>query len=302
MKGDNLGELLKAAQSGDVGALARLLTFLDRKGVEALNHPELLQSKRFAFRIGVTGPPGAGKSTLVGQWIGSLRKEGLKVGVLAVDPSSPFSHGAVLGDRIRYTEHFNDPGVFIRSLGTRGSLGGLSGAAYLMLRAFDACSFDVVLVETVGVGQTELEIMHVADHVCVMLVPESGDSIQAMKAGLMEIANSFVVNKADRPGADSLVKELETSIQLSGAQHKSHIFKTVATQGEGLTELAEYLEQERLGLKWQQNRRSVERLRQEAKCLLRQQVESVILSQVAKIQNVQDFSQVVMHTHIQLKP
>ena len=158
--------------------------------------------------------------------------------MLAVDPSSPFTKGAVLGDRIRYTEHFNDPGVFIRSLGSRGSLGGLSSAAYLMVRAFDLAGFDVVLLETVGVGQTELEIMNVADWVTVVLVPESGDAIQGMKAGLLEIADVFVVNKGDRPGSDAFAHELDSSLVLDprGPSKKISILKTTATTGEGLDE------------------------------------------------------------------
>ncbi|HEX4925152.1 MAG TPA: hypothetical protein VFV50_13750, partial [Bdellovibrionales bacterium] len=184
--------------------MARLLTELESGGPSALKHKRLLEPEHLALRIGITGPPGAGKSTLISQLISAFRARGKTVGVLAVDPSSPFTRGAVLGDRIRYSKHFSDDGVFIRSVGTRGSLGGLSASVYLMARAFDAFNFDVVLVETVGVGQTELEIMNVADRVAVVVVPEFGDSIQAMKAGILEIAHVFVVNKADRPGADSI--------------------------------------------------------------------------------------------------
>jgi LAO/AO transport system kinase len=191
---------LAQAKDGDFQAFAKLLTWLERSSTgDAMALKDLLNPARAAFRLGITGPPGAGKSTLVGRLIGELRAKNLKVGVMAVDPSSPFTHGAILGDRIRYSEHALDPGVFIRSLGTRGSLGGLSSAAFLMARAFDACAFDILLVETVGVGQTELDVLHVADQVCVVLVPESGDSIQAMKAGLMGIADIFVVNNPIDP-------------------------------------------------------------------------------------------------------
>jgi LAO/AO transport system kinase len=187
---------LKDAELGGFPAFSKLLSWLERApAAEVFSLPEMIEPSRAAFRFGITGPPGAGKSTLVGRLLTHLKTQGFKIGVIAVDPSSPFSRGAILGDRIRYADHFLDPNVFIRSLGTRGSLGGLSSAAFLMARAFDACGFDVLLIETVGVGQTELDVLHVADQVCVTLVPESGDSIQAMKAGLMEIDDVFVVNK-----------------------------------------------------------------------------------------------------------
>ena len=155
-----------------------------------------------AYTVGITGPPGAGKSTLVDGLVRASRDEGLSVGVLAVDPTSPFSGGAVLGDRIRMQQHFLDRGVFIRSLATKGAHGGLSRVAWAAQRLLDASGRDIVYVETVGVGQTELEVMRVADTVVVTLVPEAGDAVQAMKAGLMEIADVFVVNKSDRAGAD----------------------------------------------------------------------------------------------------
>jgi LAO/AO transport system kinase len=238
---DQIGEYIRKTKAGEFQSFARLLTALEREGPALLRrYPELIHPDRFAFRLGITGPPGAGKSTLIGKLIAQFRAKGLTVGVMAVDPSSPFSRGAVLGDRIRYTEHFNDPGVFIRSLGSRGSLGGLSAAAYLMVRAFDIAKFDVVLLETVGVGQTELEIMNVADWVSVVLVPESGDSIQGMKAGLLEIADLFIVNKSDRPGSDSFVRELEGAMMLDprgSAAVPRPILRTSATSGVGVTDL-----------------------------------------------------------------
>ena len=164
--------------------------------------------------MGITGPPGAGKSTLVDGLVRASRDEGLSVGVLAVDPTSPFSGGAVLGDRIRMQQHFLDRGVFIRSLATKGAHGGLSRVAWAAQRLLDACGRDVVYVETVGVGQTELEVMRVADTVVVTLVPEAGDAVQAMKAGLMEIADVFVVNKADRSGADRMVSALRSMLEI----------------------------------------------------------------------------------------
>ncbi|MGZ3722621.1 MAG: ArgK/MeaB family GTPase, partial [Bdellovibrionales bacterium] len=224
----------------------------------------------------------------VARLISELRKQGLKVGVMAVDPSSPFSHGAILGDRIRYSEHSLDQGVFIRSLGTRGSLGGLSSAAFLMARAFDACGFDILLVETVGVGQTELDVLHVADQVCVVLVPESGDSIQAMKAGLMEIADIFVVNKADRPGADGLAREIEASIHDGESAKAIRVLKCTATEGTGIDELMKVISAARAQTKSLENRSAPSRLREEAKSLLRREWENVIESSLAAVKSPAD--------------
>lgn len=291
---DQTGDYLKRAKAGDLRALAKLLTALEREGPASLkHHPELLQPSTAAFRMGITGPPGAGKSTLIGQLIGRLRAKGLKVGVLAVDPSSPFTQGAILGDRIRYTEHFGDQGVFIRSLGSRGSLGGLSSAAYLMVRAFDVAGFDIVLLETVGVGQTELEIMNVADWVAVTLVPESGDSIQAMKAGLLEIANLFVVNKGDRPGADGFIRELEAALHLDPrAPSKAiPIVKTTATTGDGLDELISKIEAERADLSWRTRRSSLARMKAEAKSLLRTRAEREIEARLSGVKTAAEFAQ-----------
>jgi LAO/AO transport system kinase len=165
--------------------------------------------------LGVTGPPGAGKSTLVDKLIARIRAQDQTVGVIAVDPSSPFSGGAVLGDRIRMQRHALDEGVFIRSLGTRGTGGGLSRATGEVLRLFDAFGMDVVIIETVGVGQTELDIVDIADTTLVVLVPESGDTVQTMKAGLMEIADVFIVNKADREGAEKMAADLKGMVELN---------------------------------------------------------------------------------------
>jgi LAO/AO transport system kinase len=210
-----LQALLAKRTSFKQAEFAKALTCIERLGSHSLQFKELLSPKKPAYRIGITGPPGAGKSTLIAALIKALRAKGKRVGVLAVDPSSPFTNGALLGDRIRFSESFTDPGVFIRSIGSRGSQGGLSALSYLLLRGFDAYEFDVVLLETVGVGQTELEVMYVADTVIVTLVPEGGDAVQAMKAGLLEIADVFVVNKSDRPGAESFAKELKDSLELT---------------------------------------------------------------------------------------
>jgi LAO/AO transport system kinase len=279
---------LAQAQSGDSQSFARFLTWLERASIkEVLSVKALWNPPSQAFRFGITGPPGAGKSTLVGRLIQKLRSENLKVGVLAVDPSSPFTGGAILGDRIRYSEHFLDQGVFIRSLGTRGSLGGLSSAAFLMARAFDVCAFDILLIETVGVGQTELDILHVADQVCVVLVPESGDSIQAMKAGLMEIADIFVVNKADRPGGDGLAREIEAAVKDGESGKKPSVWKTVASEGQGTEAVSEFIFNKSKSSEWRQARVSATRWREEGKALLRRQWEESLQSQLEK---VKDFS------------
>jgi len=287
-------KLFAAAKDGDFQAFAKLLTWLERASAEqALAIPELLQPEKAAFRLGITGPPGAGKSTIVGRLIGELRQRGVKVGVIAVDPSSPFSHGAILGDRIRYSEHALDQGVFIRSLGTRGSLGGLSSAAFLMARAFDACGFDLLLIETVGVGQTELDILHVADEVCVVLVPESGDSIQAMKAGLMEIADIFVVNKADRPGADGLAREIEAAIHDGESAKKIKVLKSVASEGQGIAELVDEVLSLQQSSKPLTNRSDSRRLREEAKALLRREWEREIDASLKGLKKPADLKSLV---------
>lgn len=245
LSSDNLGELIKKTQNKEVTALAKLLTQVDRMGPRCLKSPELLSPPNNSLRMGITGPPGAGKSTIIAGLIRQLRAQGLTIAVIAVDPSSPFTKGAILGDRIRYQEHSSDPGVFIRSIGTRGSLGGLCASAYLMLRAFDNFGFDVTLIETVGVGQTELEIVNVADEIAVVLVPESGDSIQAMKAGLLEITQTFVVNKSDRPGAISFSNELKSALELGNVYSETpmnySIFQTTAIEESTLLNFTEWI-------------------------------------------------------------
>lgn len=222
---------------GDTRALARAATWVENRHPEA--EPllkELFSRTGGALIIGVTGPPGAGKSTLVDQLIGLLRAEGKKVAVIAVDPTSPYSGGAILGDRIRMQRHHGDPGVFIRSMATRGWLGGLARAATEMTMLLDAAGFDVVIVETVGVGQDEVEIARLADVTVVVLVPGAGDDVQSLKAGIMEIAQVFVINKADLPGADKLCREIQAALELS-KQARPEIVSTVATEGRGVGEV-----------------------------------------------------------------
>lgn len=200
-------------------ALSRLISAVENRPADSLDLlSRLYERTGHAQVIGITGPPGAGKSTLVNALIRDLRQAGKTVAVIAVDPSSPFSGGAILGDRIRMHSHYDDAGVFIRSLSTRGALGGLSRATRGVVSLFDAFGFDIIMIETVGVGQTEFQILDIAHTTVVVLVPEAGDTIQAQKAGLLEVADIFVVNKADRPGAMRIANDLRDSLHLGVAR------------------------------------------------------------------------------------
>jgi GTPase len=239
-------ELVENMLCGAEQSLSRLITLVE---MDAPDVPQIM--KRIlprtgkAYCIGVTGPPGSGKSTLVDRLTHIARCKGLSVGIIAVDPTSPFSGGAVLGDRIRMQQHYLDEGVFIRSMATRGSLGGLPKAARAVIKLLDAFGKDLIIVETVGVGQTELDIMKMVDTTTVVLFPGGGDAIQTMKAGLLEIANIFVVNKADRPGADQLVVELEAMLSLNprNSDWQVPVLCTQAINNVGIEEL--YCEIER---------------------------------------------------------
>lgn len=231
--------ILSTLNSDNFKTVARALTIVenDLDGAD-----ELLKGLRFTKNspiIGITGPPGAGKSTLVNALINDLTNEGAKIAVLAIDPTSPFNFGSLLGDRIRMSAHFNHPGVFIRSLATRGSLGGLSAKTIEMSDVLRAAGFDYIFVETVGVGQSEVEIAGMADITMVILVPESGDEIQNIKSGLMEIADAFIINKADREGADAFANNLK---KLSGqGSNNVPVFKTIASQGTGIDQLTGFI-------------------------------------------------------------
>lgn len=232
-------QLITSLTSGNVKSLARAITIVEN---ELNGFEELLQSlpaNKTTPIIGITGAPGAGKSTLADALIGRMVADGKRVAVLCVDPSSPFNLGAVLGDRIRMSSWYLHPGVYIRSLATRGSLGGLHPHIIEITEVLKAAPFDLILIETVGVGQSEIEIAGLADATIVVVVPEGGDEVQTMKAGLMEIADIFVVNKSDRPGADQYVKNLRLMLAPAFHTHKQEIavVKSIASTGQGVDEL-----------------------------------------------------------------
>jgi LAO/AO transport system kinase len=253
-------ELLTAARGGDRAAVARLLTIVEQGGDAAAGVDRVaFPMSGSAHTIGITGSPGAGKSTLTGALIGVARGAGHRIGVLAIDPSSPFTGGAILGDRVRMGEHALDPDVFIRSMATRGHLGGLAVATPQAARLLDAVGFDRVLIETVGVGQVEVEVAGEADTTVVVVNPGWGDSVQANKAGLMEIADIFVINKADRAGVDQTRRDLEQMLELSSTTDGSSpgpgtygwrpsILATVASAPTGIVELWAELERHRAHL------------------------------------------------------
>ncbi|MCT9929099.1 methylmalonyl Co-A mutase-associated GTPase MeaB [Planotetraspora sp. A-T 1434] len=245
-------ELVDEARRGRPRAVARLISLVENAvsspgSAKALREvmAELATGTRKPYTakvIGLTGSPGVGKSTATGMLVKAFRRRGSRVGVLAVDPSSPFTGGALLGDRVRMQEHATDPGVFIRSMASRGHLGGLSWATPQALRVLDAAGCDVILIETVGVGQAEVDVARLADTTIVLLAPGMGDGIQAAKAGILEVADVFVVNKADRDGVQATVRELRNMVSLIDAPWRPPIVTTIASKGEGADELVAALD------------------------------------------------------------
>lgn len=244
------GTLAQEVLKGDPLSLARAMSRVENGDDDAEAILEAVYGQRPAApRIGFTGPPGAGKSTLVAEYTRLLRAQGIRVGVIAVDPTSPFTGGAILGDRVRMNEHATDPSVFIRSMATRGSLGGLAARTSELCELLDAWGSETTLVETVGVGQSELDVAEAADTTVVVLTPESGDAIQALKAGLMEIAEVIVLNKADHPGADAMEAALRASLAFRPEGYRPPIVRTVATGGKGLDLLHQALLEHRQAVK-----------------------------------------------------
>ena len=245
----DLAELLRGAVAGERLALARLLTAIenDAPGLRELL-PELFGAGRGGHVVGITGPPGSGKSTLVNALTDEWRRRGRRVGIVAVDPSSPYTGGAIMGDRIRMMGHAADRDVFMRSMASRGELGGIAAATWIAAAAVDAAGYDPILIETVGAGQSEVEIARLAETTVVVEVPEMGDEVQAIKAGLLEVADLLVVNKGDRPGADLAARHLRAMLSTAGGRigrKPPPILLTTATSGEGVAALADAIEKHR---------------------------------------------------------
>ena len=241
-------DLSSKVLKGDVRSIARLITLVENDSPDAIETmKKIYKQTGKAHIIGVTGVMGGGKSSLIFEIAYKYRKQGKKVGIIAIDPTSPFSGGALLGDRVRMMELSTDDGVFIRSMGTRGMLGGMTSSVYDVVEILDAAGNDIVLVETVGVGQDQVDIVKIADTTLVVLVPGLGDSIQTIKAGLMEIADIFVVNKADRPGVEQTVAEIESMLDISckTSERRTPILKTSAKESSGITELLKEIKKHR---------------------------------------------------------
>ena len=289
----DIGTLVEQARDGRPRAVARLISLVENADPRLREVMAVLAPLTGnAYVVGLTGSPGVGKSTSTSALVTAYRKAGKRVAVLAVDPSSPFSGGALLGDRVRMQDHATDPGVYIRSMATRGHLGGLAWAAPQAIRVLDAAGCDVVLVETVGVGQSEVEVAAQADTTVVLLAPGMGDGIQAAKAGILEIGDVYVVNKADRDGADATARELNHMLGLGEAREpgawRPPIVKTVAAKGEGIDDLVAALEKHRLWmdehghLAARRRRRAAQEIQTLAITTLRQRVDRARLDALAE--------------------
>lgn len=278
--------------------MARLISLIeneDPKAVQILK--TLYKSRKKSYRVGVTGPPGGGKSTLVDHLALLAREQGLKVGIICVDPTSPFTGGALLGDRIRMSKAAADPDVFIRSMATRGSLGGIARTTEEVAEVLEASGKEIVFIETVGVGQSELDVFNTVDTVVVVLVPESGAGVQAMKAGLMEIAHLFVVNKADRPGASRVKQEIEDVLSFAPAQGwETQVFLTQAYRGLGVEEVFQRIMNHQKSLENENAQPSTkaERVEKKVKDLAREKLEKILLQQNGTEHKLKEFSREIL--------
>ena len=262
-----MNDIAEKVLKGDSRAIARLITLAENNDPNAAKAMKKIHPKTgHAHVIGITGVMGSGKSTLIYELTKAYRKKGLKVGIVAIDPTSPFSGGALLGDRIRMMELATDEGVFIRSMGTRGMLGGLTSAVYDVVEIMDASGKDIIMVETVGVGQAEVDVIKLADTTLVVLVPGLGDAIQTIKAGIMEIADIYVVNKADRSGVEQAVAEIESLIDIacSDKDRKTPVLTTIAKENKGVTELLKEISEHKKYLEKTKTFDAKRRLRYEA--------------------------------------
>ena len=296
-------DLVERMLAGDQRALAQLMSHVERHSAEV---PEIM--RRIAptlgrgYCVGITGPPGAGKSTITDALTAQARQQGQTVGIIAVDPTSPFSGGAILGDRIRMQQHYLDAGVFIRSMATRGSHGGLPQAAQGVRKLLEAFGKDLILMETVGVGQTELDIVEAADTTVVLLVPESGDTIQTMKAGIMEIADLFVINKADRDGADRMLRELRMLVHMHPHYEwwEIPVLATQAHKNVGIAELHTTIEQHRqtLTTTGQLLVRRRQRRQKELLALLQQRLMAMLVARLEQHEALQKLNEQVQEGQI----